>query len=51
MRILKDIKYPGEFVLEAHVQSANARDEEHRTEILTTLLNRATELNDYYESL
>ena len=51
MRILKDIGYKGELVLEAHVQSACAKSEEERTEILTHLYNTARDLNDYYENL
>lgn len=50
MRILKEIGYKGEFVLEAHVQSANAKDED-RNGVLERLYAKAVEFNNYYESL
>lgn len=51
MRVLKQIGYSGEFVLEAHHQPLDASDDNERLEILTEMLNRSRKLNEYYESL
>lgn len=50
LRALKDVGYPGEFVLEAHHQSLEMPDEE-RDGFLAELLERSRKMNAYYESL
>lgn len=50
MEVLKQIGYPGEFVIEAHHQTLEMPDEE-RDPFLGELVRRSRELNAYYESL
>lgn len=48
--VLKEIGYKGEFVLEAHHQSLEAKDCE-RDGILKEILNRSRKMVDYYNTL
>ena len=50
LRVLHEIGYEGELVLEAHHQSYDAPDEE-KDGILKELLVRAEKMLDYYETL
>lgn len=47
MRLLKEIDYKGDLVLEAHHQSLEAKTEPERTNILSDLLNRAASMINY----
>lgn len=47
MKLLKEIGYQGDLVLEAHHQSLEAKDEKERTLILSDLLARAEKMLNY----
>lgn len=49
LNVLRDIDYKGEFVLEAHHQSLEAKDED-RDAILTEIYSRAVKMRDYFLS-
>lgn len=47
MRLLKEIGYQGDLVLEAHHQSLEAKDENERRLILSDLFARAEKMLNY----
>lgn len=51
LRYLKQVDYKGELVLEAMMQSLQAKDEEERDRILVDLHDRARRMRDYFVGL
>ena len=49
-RVLKDIGYKGEFVLEAHHQTLEAPDHE-REALFEKMIERSREIVDYYNTI